>query len=154
MSATSFHLVTDWSFDAPLEAVWEALTAPDEWPSWWRAVASVEPLADGDANGIGAVRRMTWRTALPYKLTFDMRTTRIEPMSLIEGQAKGELTGLGCWTLRSDAGRTQVRYEWIVEVTRPWQRLVAPLLRRVFVWNYNVVMGWGLEGLTHKLAAA
>src|SRR5690348_13639065 len=99
MPATAFHLITDWSFAAPREAVWRALMAPEEWPSWWRAVAAVERLAAGDANGVGAVRRMTWRTALPYTLTFDMRMTRIEPMALIEGRAEGELTGLGRWRL-------------------------------------------------------
>lgn len=154
MPATSFHLVTDWTFAAPREAVWRALLAPEEWPSWWRAVTKVERLAPGDANGVGAVRRMTWRTALPYTLTFDMRMTRVEPMTLIEGRAQGELTGLGRWTLFSPAGgSTAVRYEWIVEVTKPWQRLIAPLARPVFTWNHNVVMGWGHEGLARKLAA-
>jgi hypothetical protein len=123
-----------------------------EWPSWWRAVARVEHISNGDANGIGAMRRMTWRTALPYTLTFAMRTTRIEPMSLIEGRAEGELAGLGRWTLTPNASRTDVRYEWTVEVTKPWQRLIAPLARPVFTWNHNVVMGWGYEGLARKLA--
>ena len=82
-----------------------------------------------------------------------MRTTRVEPMSLIEGRAQGELAGLGRWTLAPDGARTKVRYEWTVEVTRPWQRLLAPLARPVFAWNHNVVMGWGYEGLARKLAA-
>jgi hypothetical protein len=154
MSSTQFNLVTDWSFDAPLERVWDALKVPEEWPAWWRAVAKVERLADGDANGVGAVRRMTWRTALPYTLSFDMRTTRVEPMRLIEGRAKGELVGLGRWTLAADgARRTNVRYEWIVEVTQPWMRFLAPVLRPAFAWNHRTVMGWGYEGLKAKLAA-
>lgn len=153
MPATAFHLITDWSLDAPREAVWRALSAPEQWPSWWRAVAAVERLADGDANGVGTVRRMTWRTALPYTLTFDMRTTRVEPMALIEGRAEGELTGLGRWLLSHDGARTQARYEWIVDVTKPWQRTLAPLLRPMFTWNHNVVMGWGEAGLKRKLGA-
>ena len=43
------------------------------------------------------------------------------------------------------------RYEWIVDVTRPWQRWFAPLLRPVFAWSHNVVMGWGEAGLKRKL---
>ena len=153
MPAANFHLVTDWRFAAPQDAVWQALMAPEEWPSWWRAVAKVERIADGDARGIGAVRRMTWRTALPYTLSFDMTMTRVEPMTLIEGRAEGELSGLGRWTLRADGAHTAVRYEWIVDVTKPWQRRLAPLLRPVFTWNHNVVMGWGYDGLAKKLAA-
>ena len=74
-------------------------------------------------------------------------------MTLIEGRAEGELDGLGRWTLTPDGARTHVRYDWIVEVTKPWMRLAAPLLRPVFAWNHGMVMRWGYEGLTRKLAA-
>jgi hypothetical protein len=133
--------------------VWQVLKTPEEWPGWWRAVAKVERLADGDANGVGALRRFTWRTALPYTIAFDMRTTRVVPMTLIEGRAEGELTGLGRWTLAANGARTHVCYQWIVEVTQPWKRALAPVLRPVFAWNHGKVMGWGYEGLSKKLAA-
>ena len=152
MAATDFHLVTHWSIAAPREKVWRVLMTPEDWPSWWRAVAKVERLADGDANGVGAVRRMTWRTALPYTLTFNMRMTRIEPMTTIEGRAEGELDGMGVWTLSGAEQRTDIRYDWIVEVTKPWQRLLAPVMRPVFTWNHNKVMRWGFDGLKQKLA--
>ncbi len=45
-------------------------------------------------------------------------------------------------------------YDWIVEVTRPWMRLAAPMLRPMFTWNHGVVMSWGYQGLTRKLARA
>ena len=83
--------------------------APEDWPSWWRAVARVERLAKDDATGVGAVRRITWRTALPYTLTFAMRVTRVEPMTLIGGRAEGELDGIGRWTLRPVGTTTYVR---------------------------------------------
>jgi uncharacterized protein YndB with AHSA1/START domain len=163
MSANQFHLTTHWSIPAPPAAVWYALLSPEEWPTWWRAVKHVETLAAGDTGGIGAVRRFIWRTALPYTLTFDMRVTRLEPMTLIEGRAEGELTGFGRWTLAPEGARraeehdasehTSVHYEWTVEVTQPWMRALAPLARPVFAWNHGVVMRWGLEGLTRKLAA-
>ena len=153
MAATNFHLVSHWSIAAPREKVWRVLTKTEQWPSWWRAVAKVERLADGDASGVGAVRRMTWRSALPYTLTFNMRMTRIQPMTTIEGRAEGELDGTGLWTLSGDERRTDIRYDWFVEVTRPWQRILAPAMRPVFTWNHNKVMGWGFDGLTRKLAS-
>lgn len=153
-----FELITDWQLPVPLPAVWDALVRPEEWPTWWPAVLAVELLEPGDADGIGAYRRLTWRTALPYRITFNMRTTRVERHQLIEGRADGELAGLGRWTLAPavpapiSAG-TQVRYEWIVDVTKPWMRLVAPLARPVFAWNHRVVMEWGRQGLLRKLLA-
>jgi uncharacterized protein YndB with AHSA1/START domain len=153
MAAKDFHLITEWTLDAPVDAVWDVLTTPEDWPQWWKAVKRVELLEKGDETGIGSLRRMTWATALPYALSFDMRTTKIEPKTLIEGQASGELDGLGRWTLRADGNKTHVRYDWIVAVSKPWMRLFAPVLRPVFAWNHEVVMGWGLDGIRKHLAA-
>jgi hypothetical protein len=149
--ATRFDLVSDWHLDAPVDRVWDELMAPGRWPDWWRAVKKVETISDGDANGIGAVRRFTWGTALPYTLSFNMTATRIEPMTLIEGRAQGELDGVGRWTISPEGGGTHARYDWIVEITNPWQVALAPILRPVFAWNHHIVMGWGLEGLTSRL---
>jgi uncharacterized protein YndB with AHSA1/START domain len=153
MHSPQFHIITDWSVDAPREKVWPLLFAADQWPSWWRAVKRVECMTDGDEDGIGAVRRMTWRTVLPYSLTFDMRTTNVEPMTRIEGEAEGALSGTGRWDVWPDGRRTRVRYEWIVEVVEPRLRMLVPLLRQAFIWNHNAAMGSGFEGLIAKLAA-
>lgn len=154
MTSQQFNLTTEWRVKAPLDRVWAELTRPEDWPQWWRAVKRVELLHAGDADGLGAERQLTWRTALPYELTFVMRTTRIEPMSVIEGQAIGELDGIGRWTPRDGGSETLVRYEWQVSVTRPWMRTLAPLLRPAFTWNHHVVMRWGYQGLCRRLGAA
>jgi hypothetical protein len=151
MAARHFDLVTEWDVSAPLERVWAEIVRPDDWPQWWRAVKRVELAAPGDESGIGAVRRFTWATALPYEVTFDMTATRVEPMSVLEGEARGELNGIGRWTLTAAGERTRVRYDWQVELALPWQRALAPVLRPVFAWNHGVVMGWGLEGLNRRL---
>lgn len=151
MAVTRFDLVSDWHFDTPLERIWSELTNPDAWPQWWRAVKQVQLLQEGGRDGIGAVRRFTWRTALPYTLSFNMTATKIEPMRLIEGEARGELDGVGRWTLDPDGEGTDVRYQWIVDITRPWQVGLAPVLRPVFAWNHNVVMGWGYDDLKTRL---
>jgi uncharacterized protein YndB with AHSA1/START domain len=151
MAVTQFVLITDWRLAAPLDRVWALIEATEEWPDWWCAVKKVELIAPGDDNDVGAVRRLTWGTALPYTITFDVRTTRVEPQSLIEGRAFGELDGVGLWTLREEDGVTHVRYDWRVEVTKPWMRLFAPVLRPMFAWNHDKVMGWGYEGAVARL---
>jgi uncharacterized protein YndB with AHSA1/START domain len=154
MAAHEFHLVTDWHLDAPIAEVWRELNQPEHWPEWWRAVKRVVDVAPGDAAGIGAVRRFTWTSALPYELTFDMTVTRVEPNCILEGRARGELDGVGLWTLAAEGTGTHVRYDWRIEVTKPWQRAVAPILRPAFTWNHNVVMAWGFEGLCKRLGIA
>jgi hypothetical protein len=123
----------------------------ENWPEWWPGVEKVEKLKDGDANHIGALHRYTWKSKLPYRLIFQMETTRVEPVSWIEGRAIGELQGVGRWQLSNDGEITSVRYDWKVETTKAWMNLLAPLARPAFSWNHNVVMGWGGAGLAKRL---
>ena len=150
MSRYSF--VTHWEIRSPLPRVWEALFRAEEWPRWWRGVESVVELepATGE-HRVGSLRRFIWKSALPYRLTFDMRVTRVLPMERMESRALGELEGTGVWTFRLDGSVTRVRYDWEVRTTQPWMNWAAPLARPLFAWNHDVVMRWGGEGLKRLL---
>lgn len=153
MASSDYRLVTHWCLQAPLQAVWDSLMQPELWPTWWPGVRTVQLLEAGDAEGVGACRRMTWRSALPYELTFNMRTVHIERHRIIEGIAEGALRGRGTWTLAAEGSCTKVRYVWIVEATKLWMRVLAPVAKPLFEWNHGIVMGWGQQGLANRLAA-
>ena len=152
-STSRYAFVTRWLIDAPVDAVWNEISRPEAWPTWWRGVVAVELLEPGDANGLGAYRRFTWRSVLPYTLTFNMRTVRSERPSIIEGVADGELCGVGRWQLTRAGAGTAVRYDWTVEATKPWMRWLAPIARPLFAWNHDAVMRWGEDGLRRRLAS-
>jgi hypothetical protein len=107
----------------------------------------------GDQSGVGSIQRYTWKSKLPYRLSFDMETNRIEPPLLLEGIATGELQGRGLWQLSTEGRETIVRFDWKVETTKRWMNLLAPLARPLFEWNHNVVMSWGAKGLAQRLGA-
>jgi uncharacterized protein YndB with AHSA1/START domain len=146
-----YEFTTIWKVQASREKVWDLIFHSDRWPSWWRGVEKVEKVRDGDVNHVGAIYRYTWKSKLPYRLVFDMETMRVEPTSLIEGRAIGELQGTGRWTITHDSGTTTARYDWKVETTKAWMNFLAPLARPFFSWNHDVVMGWGGEGLAKEL---
>jgi uncharacterized protein YndB with AHSA1/START domain len=148
-----YQFVTIWRVDAPIERVYEAIRESDKWPEWWPGVKKVEELQAGDDEGVGNLRRYTWKSKLPYELIFEMRTTRVEPPRLLEGVAVGELDGVGRWTLTEISEGTEVRYDWRVKTTKTWMNLLAPIARPFFQWNHDVVMGWGGEGLARLLGA-
>ncbi len=147
-----YAFVTIWQFKAPQQQVWDLIFHCEDWPKWWRGVEKVEKLKDGDDRHVGAVHRYTWKSKLPYRLIFEMETTRVEPINVIEGRAIGELQGTGCWQLSNDGALTTARYDWKVQTTKAWMNLVAPIARPLFSWNHDVVMGWGEDGLRKKLA--
>ncbi len=146
-----YALVTDWHINAPIERVWDLLVAAEDWPRWWRYVQAVLVLEKGDAQGVGALRRYTWSSRLPYRLTFEMRTTALARPSFIEGIAVGELNGTGRWDLRPADNGSRVRYAWTVTTARGWMNALAPLLAPVFAWNHDQVMLEGGRGLARHL---
>jgi len=149
---SDYEFITVWNINAPIEFVWETIKDSKSWPEWWKGVVRVVELKKGDADGLGSIQRSTWKSALPYTLEFDSEVVRIEPMSVIEARAFGELDGNGLWQFEavSDAS-TRVQYDWRVKTTRRWMNFIAPIARPFFTWNHNVIMRWGEEGLKKKL---
>jgi len=146
-----YRFLTTWLLDAPREPVWEAIYDQARWPTWWRGVESAEEVRAGAQDGVGTVARMVWRSLLPYRVEFEVTTTRVEPFYLMEGDAVGELTGLGRWRLYEHEGQTAVLYEWNVATTKAWMNVLAPIARPVFEWNHDWVMARGGEGLARLL---
>jgi uncharacterized protein YndB with AHSA1/START domain len=147
-----FEYVTDWRFDAPIEAVWQALTDVERWPAWWPHVKEVRTLAAGDADDRGALRRIRWGSRLPYGFTLAVRTVEVEPLARLRGAATGDLAGTGLWELWRDGAGTRLRYTWNLAVHTAWMRLAAPLMAPVFRWNHEGVMRDGMRGLERHLA--
>lgn len=153
MNANGAHyaLTTRWLLAAPVVRIWPVLTSPETWSAWWKYVVAIEPLEPGDAEGVGALRRYTWSSRLPYRLTFDMRTTAIAKPLWIEGVAQGALTGTGRWDLAENAAGTRVQYTWRVSTGKRWMNVLAPLLSPVFAWNHDQVMAEGGRGIARHL---
>jgi len=146
-----YRFLTTWLLDAPREPVWDAIYESERWPSWWKGVLEADKLEEGDADGVGQFGRYVWKSKLPYKLEFFVRTTKVEKPYLLEGNAEGELAGTGRWRLFDDGGVTAVLYEWNVRTTRAWMNLLSPIARPIFAVNHDYVMRKGGHGLAKLL---
>ncbi|HEX5374929.1 MAG TPA: SRPBCC family protein [Solirubrobacterales bacterium] len=147
-----YSFLTTWLLDSPREPVFEAIYDQARWPQWWRGVEEAEEVKPGNGDdGVGTVARMVWKSLLPYRVGFEVTTTRVERPHLMEGDAVGELTGTGRWRLFERDGVTAVLYEWDVATTKAWMNLVAPVARPVFEWNHDWVMARGGEGIARLL---
>lgn len=147
-----YEFVTIWRFDAPLAPVWNCVKDSEIWSEWWKGIIRVVELKKGDADGVGAIHRSTWKSALPYTLEFDSEIMRIEPLKLIEIRAFGELEGVGLWQFTEESDNlTRVQYDWCVKTTKVWMNYLAPLARPFFRWNHDYIMNAGGNGLARKL---
>jgi uncharacterized protein YndB with AHSA1/START domain len=149
--AAEYRFLTTWLLEAERERVWAQIYDSDSWPQWWRGVRVAETLVRGDERGLGQVGRYVWRGAIPYPVSFDIRTTRAEHPYLLEGEATGGLEGTGRWRLFEDTGVTAVLYEWNVRTNKRWMNLIAPVAKPVFEWNHDWVMRNGGRGLAARL---
>jgi uncharacterized protein YndB with AHSA1/START domain len=150
---TEYRFSTIWCIDAPIDRVWNAIHDARTWPEWWKNVERTVELSKGDRDGIGAVHRYVWKGVLPYRVVLDMRVTRVEPMTTLEGEASGMVEGIGCWHFTPLENGTQVRYDWHVRTRRWWMNLLAPLARPLFRWNHDAIMHEGGLALARRLNA-
>ena len=146
-----YHFETVWQPAAPADVVFNFIYNSDTWPTWWRGVLAVENITSGNPNGIGDVKRYTWKSILPYRLIFDMELTEKIPNQKLVGKATGELQGDGTWTVEKQNNLTTITYIWRVKTTKKWMNFLAPIAKPFFAWNHNVVMDWGRQGLAKQL---
>jgi hypothetical protein len=146
-----YRFLTTWLLASPRQPVWDAIYDSERWPEWWHGVLEAEKLKAGDADGVGQEGRYVWKSKLPYRLEFLIRTTQVEEPYLLQGEAHGELAGTGRWRLSEEGGVTAVLYEWNVRTTKAWMNLLTPIARPVFAVNHDYVMRNGAEGLAKLL---
>ncbi|MFA3760599.1 SRPBCC family protein [Yersinia sp. 2544 StPb PI] len=146
-----YRFSTIWQVKAPLQAVWDILCHPDMWPYWWKSLEQIIEIEKGDLQGIGALHRYTWKGVLPYRITFDIHVVTIMPLHLLEGQASGEVEGIGQWSLFYNGSDTIVRYDWHIRTNTRWMNCLAPIAAPLFRWNHDSVMREGAKGLARKL---
>jgi uncharacterized protein YndB with AHSA1/START domain len=151
-----YRFLTTWLLASPRERVWDAIYARARWPQWWRGVEEAEEIRPGadegtGIDGVGSVSRLVWKSLLPYRVEFEVTTTKVEYPHLLEADAVGELTGIGRWRLYEQEGVTAVLYEWNVATTKAWMNLLAPIARPAFEWNHDWVMARGGEGIAKLL---
>lgn len=148
----NFEYVSHWRLRSPPARVWAALTEVEAWSQWWPYVRQVQTLRRGDASGLGALRRITWGSRLPYGFTLDVECTEAERERRLRGRASGQLQGEGLWELTpAGDGGTRLRYTWRLELNTRWMRLLAPLAAPLFRWNHDSVMRAGERGLQRWL---
>src|SRR5262249_37520364 len=139
LAMTEYRFLTTWLLEADRERIWDAIYESERWPEWWKGVLEAEKLEEGDDSGVGQYGRYVWKSKLPSRLEFLVRTTRVERPRLLEGDASGELAGNGRWRLFEQDGVTAVLYEWNVRTTRGWMNALAPIGRPIFRVNHDYV---------------
>jgi|FLYL01.1.fsa_nt_gi hypothetical protein len=148
-----YHFVTELALTADDTSIWRVLQRSEDWPSWWRWLLGAEILDEGDEAGLGRTVRNTVSTPVGYRLTYVGRVTNLVERRLIEFDASGDLAGTGRFLIASDGHRSMIVFDWLVDTTRWWMNLLAPVARPAFSWNHNRLMTDFARGLAEVTGA-
>jgi uncharacterized protein YndB with AHSA1/START domain len=155
MAANTYKFVDRWHIPYPIEMVWEALSLPEHYPTWWQGVyLSARTLVDGSPDGAGRQVAVVARGWLPYRLRFTIETLNLRKPHLIEFRASGDfVTDASRWLLKSEANGTRVTLEWNPRVEKPIVKFLSPILKPIFRWNHHWTMRRGQVQLASYLSA-
>ncbi|MCD6064684.1 MAG: polyketide cyclase [Flavipsychrobacter sp.] len=148
-----YLFTTTWKIQAPLKQVWDAVYYSEEWPTWWKDFVSVTEIEKGDENSIGSIRVYKLKSPFIYTLSFNLLLIKREDHAYLEGNATGELEGVGAWRFTEHAGITEVTCTWHVATNIKWMNALAFLLKPVFRYNHGIVMKHGARSLAARLNA-
>ncbi len=160
-----FHFETTWRTDADAATVWTTLTDIDSWPRWWPGITSARTVEDrhpGSPGSIGSPgstgspgsigpgtrARLEVRSALGFRLRFEVELQLEDTPRSMMFTASGDLSGVGHWSLTEHGPVTTVSILWCVTTTRPLIRLLRPLAPGA----HALVMGAGNSGLNSLLS--
>lgn len=146
--AARYHLITRMRLGVDRRRTWETFIHVREWPRWWRWLDEVEVLEKGDDYGVGAVFRQRIKSPLLYGFTWETEIVRIVEEALVELDSAGALRGKGRFEMSAADGRfTDVVFTWLVESTKAWMNVTAPVGRPAFTWSHDRLMADFGDGL-------
>jgi hypothetical protein len=143
-----YEFVTVWTVPATIDEVKAVLGDGPALPDWWPSVyLSVQPVKEGDADGVGSVTALHTKGWLPYTLRWSLAITEPITDTGFALSADGDLSGTGRWTFVQAGPDVVITYEWRVSATKPLLRRLSWLLRPAFAANHRWAMARGEESL-------
>jgi hypothetical protein len=140
--AARYHFLSEFTMTSSRDAIWPALTASEDWPSWWRWLKRIDVVrAATSADGVGAVYRNHISSPTGYAFTFESEIAEVDRLSRVDLILTGEIDGRVRYLLSDGpSGGTHISYAQLVETPKWWMNLLAPIARPGFTWNHDKLM--------------
>ncbi|HZU79005.1 MAG TPA: SRPBCC family protein [Acidimicrobiales bacterium] len=137
-------------FPLPPAALWEALSSPERFESWWSWLHEFRLRGDGLVDG--ATLRGVVAPPVPYRMRIDVLLERCEPPSRIEAVVSGDLRGPATLELVQSTRGTAATVAWRIEMMQPAMRLAARFAHPMLRWGHDRVVEMTVAGFRRRLA--
>ncbi len=152
MTFQDYHFITNWRFETSAERLYDLLSRPQDYARWMTSLKIlVEPVAAGNAEGVGRIDRFTIKGYLPYSLCWELRCIEARRPFTFTSLAAGDLEGRGTWIFTPRPKETDVLFDWKIKLRKPILRPISFFLRPLFKWNHDWVMARWKEDLARAL---
>jgi ribosome-associated toxin RatA of RatAB toxin-antitoxin module len=149
--ATSYAFATKWTFNSPIQQVWDVIGDIRRYPEIWSDFRRVQVRA-GDGRSVGSIIDAETRGRLPYSLNYTLEVVESDEPHHVLLKSTGDLVGTGRWELRENGpSETRVTYYWDVATTNPILNLLAPLFKGALAKNHDEVMARGYDAFSSEL---
>jgi len=145
-----YHFVTEWSFKAPVERVWEVIKDAESMPAWWPGLKKCQIRGDDKTLKVGTLLEAAVKGLLG-DLNFTLEVSEIEPHKRLLLKSSGDLRGIGLWTLAPDGDGTRTRFLWEITTTGWLMNLVGLLFKPLLARNHDRVMAAGYKALKSRI---
>lgn len=149
----TYHFVTKWFFQTPMERVWEEIIDVEAYPKWWVSFKKSKIRGTERKAQLGSVIDCEVKGSALYTMRFSLETTTFQPPKLMGLKSSGDLVGGGKWVLERQDNGTAVTFYWDVGVTNPIMNILGklPFVKAWMQNNHDKVMANGYQVLKSKL---
>jgi uncharacterized protein YndB with AHSA1/START domain len=139
--ATLFEFDRSWRFDVPVEQLWDALAATDDYPRWWSWLDHYEagPLE------AGTVATFRVRPPLPYTLSFSVTVDEVIPKQRVIATVGGDVEGPARLEIEAVAAGSRARLSWELALRHRFLARIEPVARPAMLWGHDVVVSMGVR---------
>lgn len=139
-------------FDVPPGALWEALSEPQRFESWWGWLGEFR--VEGDGLVDGAVLTGLVSPPVPYQMRVTVRLDRCQAPRRIDATVEGDLQGTAWLELRAEDRGTSAEIAWRIEMMQRPMRIAARVAGPLLRWGHDRVVDMTVAGFRRHLASA
>lgn len=129
--------------------MWEALSEPRRFESWWAWLGELH--VEGEGLVDGAVLSGTVSPPVPYRMRVEVRLERCEPYRRIDASVHGDLRGDASLLLEPHGTGTRAEVTWRIEMMQRSMRVAATVAAPLLRWGHDRVVEMTVDGFRRRL---
>lgn len=151
-SKKGYFFQHSWELKAPVETLWGIVGEPENWSSIFYGLSIQQDSEETTSLSEDSRYSVQIKGSLPYTLSFKVDILKFLKKELLLVEIGGDLRGIGKFETYRYGDKTKINFKMNVVPVKCWMRLVAPIARKFFVKNHNLIVDKSYHSLSNRVA--